>query len=444
MADRSLEIEIEIAQLKQTIAGLQEAASATVKGTEANVAHGKSVLELVEHTRGFHKVLHGITEESPLAGLALHAAFSGPGAAVAALIIAVHALRKAQEEAKKAAEEHAVEVTKAYFEAEGSISKAVDTIHDARVAHEEWVKSLTDGSHKIRDELDLDIAKLHAVVEAQKEVAKAQGREVKEIPGAVQGEELRLTQAAISRVKSQLGPAALAEASASAAAESGMATAGPIQDSIQKQIQKAQQEAAESAKKTAGDGPTLMQRLFGSVFSKLPMMGGFLPGGFGVGGTAPVGGESSEEVKRLQDEAAKQKAAQDELNKAAAEHKKTVTELTTQLNELTKAEARLKLTASIAAMGGAMAGETQDPLMGLVARGSRAMDVQPLIASGRAGPSPLYMKTMKELMDTTKALHDDQIIPLLMQAHGDIAKLAELYQRLKSEQAARMKGLLAP
>ena len=90
----------------QAAAGaLDEATGATKKGTAANEKAGKSFVELAEHSKGFHKLLHAIMELSPAAGLGLIAAFNGPQAAILGLIMLVRALKSGEEEAAKAAVE---------------------------------------------------------------------------------------------------------------------------------------------------------------------------------------------------------------------------------------------------------------------------------------------------------------------------------------------------
>jgi hypothetical protein len=444
MADRSLEIEIEIAQLKQTVAGLQEAASATVKGTEANVAHGKSVLQMVEHTRGFHKVLHSITEESPLAGLALHAAFSGPGAAVAGLIVAVHALRKAQEEAKKAAEEHAEAATKAFFETNDAVSKAIDAVHQMEVAHKDWAKGVTESGPTIRQDLDQTIAKLHVLEDAQKGVAKAQGRSEAPVARAAEASELAITQAAAERLKRELAQADKEQALATGAAIAGKASAGPIQESIQKQIQKAQEEGIAFDKKHAGEGgPSLMQRLFSSLFGNVPMLRMLSTGG---GGSVGPGGEHADEVKRLQNEAAKAAATQAELEKTAAKAQEKFKSLNDQLVEVSKTLDMLKFKAGVGGVGRAMAGEETDPITRTISRGAQALSIQPLIASGRAGPSQLYNESVTALNNLLTLVYgqNNSMLATIKSHSAKFDALAADIERVKADAARKFRSTMTP
>ena len=111
-----------------TTGALNEVAGATNRGTVANEKSAKSFVELAEHSRGFHRLLHSITELSPEAGLALIAAFSGPQAAVMGLIMLVHALKHGEEEAAKAAVEFAKEAGRGWGDIEGVINGVVDAM----------------------------------------------------------------------------------------------------------------------------------------------------------------------------------------------------------------------------------------------------------------------------------------------------------------------------
>jgi hypothetical protein len=158
---------------RESADALDSVSSATKKGTEANASAGKSFIELAEHSRGFHKLLHAITEISPAAGLGLIAAFSGPQAAIMGLIMLVRALKSGEEEAAKAAVEFALEAGKAWGDIEGIIDRVVDGVRKSDQAHADWAKHLGEDSKKITTALDAQIGKLKAEAAAVKEVISA-------------------------------------------------------------------------------------------------------------------------------------------------------------------------------------------------------------------------------------------------------------------------------
>ncbi len=78
----------------------------TSRGTEANKEHAHSWIHLESNARQYHRILHQITETSPLLGLALRAALTPIGALLAGVVIGLKLLTKASEESQKAAEAH--------------------------------------------------------------------------------------------------------------------------------------------------------------------------------------------------------------------------------------------------------------------------------------------------------------------------------------------------
>ena len=158
----------------QAAAGaLDEATGATKKGTAANEKAGKSFVELAEHSKGFHKLLHAIMELSPAAGLGLIAAFNGPQAAILGLIMLVRALKSGEEEAAKAAVEFSKEAGKGWGDIKGIINGVVDAVMKSDQAHSDWAKHLGEDSKKITTALDAQIGKLQAEAAAVKEVINA-------------------------------------------------------------------------------------------------------------------------------------------------------------------------------------------------------------------------------------------------------------------------------
>jgi hypothetical protein len=158
----------------QAVTGaLNESTAATGKGTAANKESGKSFIELAEHSKGFHKLLHAIMELSPAAGLGLIAAFSGPQAAIMGLIMLVRALKQGEEEAAKAAVEFAKEAGKGWGDIQGIINGVVDAVMKSDQAHADWAKHLGEDSKVISTQLDARIGKLKAEAAAVKEVISA-------------------------------------------------------------------------------------------------------------------------------------------------------------------------------------------------------------------------------------------------------------------------------
>ena len=154
-------------------AGLDECTGAQNRGTAANERAGKSFVELAEHSRGFHRLLHALTELSPAAGLGLIAAFSGPQAAVMGLILLVRALKSGEEEAAKAAVEFAKEAGKGWGDVEAVINGVLDAVMKSDQAHGDWAKHLGEDNKAITTALDGQIGKLKAEAAAVKEVIEA-------------------------------------------------------------------------------------------------------------------------------------------------------------------------------------------------------------------------------------------------------------------------------
>jgi len=145
-----------------TTSAVNEATGAVNRGTAANRESGKSFVELAEHSRGFHRLLHSITELSPEAGLALIAAFSGPQAVVMGLILLMHALKEGEKEAAKEAIEFAKEAGKGWGDMEGIINGVVDAVMKSDQAHADWAAHLGEDNKAITTSLDAQIGKLKA------------------------------------------------------------------------------------------------------------------------------------------------------------------------------------------------------------------------------------------------------------------------------------------
>jgi hypothetical protein len=461
MADQSLEILIkiqsELAQLQQTVQGLNEAKQATQRGTEANKEHGKSFVQLAEHSRGFHRLLHSITEESPVMGLALHAAFSGPGAAIAGLILLLHQMKSADKESEKAANEAAESASEGFIDIGKAIEKSVDHIHDAKIAHDEWVKSLTAQTKEVETALNKEIEKLHAVADAVKEINKAQGKSNAEVSFVESHAEISLIQGAIDKLNKQLSEASRDESNSSAAAMVGR----------NERVAKLELEVEAAKKETEKDKKSLTEAeeklREGDVF-KFSDVGKRISASLGFAdqinkpeddprykrveqlendrsGASYRLGLSTRDEKKYSDELAREKAAQDVLEKRNKEDQKRVSDLVDQLKTLNQKLESLSTKTSIREMGVAMSGGGGDAISAVVARGSASLSGHLTGLEGVAANKELA-RMLSALNENNKAMVDT-----IRAGFNDVEGLAKIVVQLKSEQAklrAQIKSTNAP
>jgi len=191
MADKNYTIRISTtADNSGTNAAGKAAEDAGKKITQANEESGHSFLHAESSARAFHQLLHGLTEESPLLGLALRAALSPQSAAIMAVAVGLRMMTQAEDEAKQKAQETAESLGKGFGSMEGPMEAAISAAHEATAAYDQWAAHLGQDFNGTQKALNAEIAALkadttatHELIEAQQkaalarlDLAKAQGQ----------------------------------------------------------------------------------------------------------------------------------------------------------------------------------------------------------------------------------------------------------------------------
>jgi hypothetical protein len=151
---------------------LKDVTKETEKSGDANKEHAKSFLHAESSARGFHQLLHKITEESPLLGSALRMAISPVGGAFMAAAYALNAYKKASEEAAKAAIATAEKNAEPLADMKGAAEAAADAIYTLIEAYKEWAKH----GHEVSDQLhaqNVALASNIALINADAAAVKA-------------------------------------------------------------------------------------------------------------------------------------------------------------------------------------------------------------------------------------------------------------------------------
>jgi hypothetical protein len=154
---------------RESEAALGNITKETKKSSEANIEHSKSFVHAESSGRSFHRLIHQITEDSPALGAALQLALNPVSGSIIAATLLFRELNRQIEESNKRADEMAAAFARPMGDMKKAISEAIDEIHAADVAYDDWAKHLNERTGEIQTQLDLDIAKLKAEAEAVKQ-----------------------------------------------------------------------------------------------------------------------------------------------------------------------------------------------------------------------------------------------------------------------------------
>lgn len=198
------EYRIRISTITETT-GLQDAESGLKKvGGAAEEAH-HGFVHAESSGKAFHKLLHGLTEESPLLGAALRVALNPVSGALMAAAWGFREIIRLEEESKKAAEESAEAMGHSVGNMKESIREASEEIARANREFENWQKSFQSVTEATKTALDEELEKLHEqhavnqeLLAQQKELALAKVRE-KAATGGISQEEATIKEAEIER-----------------------------------------------------------------------------------------------------------------------------------------------------------------------------------------------------------------------------------------------------
>ena len=178
MADESLDILVKTtgdpAGAAAVGAALDDVNKKTGQGTEKNEEHARSWAHAESSGRAFHQLLHGITQGSEEAGLALRAMLGPVGAAIGGAALILRHFNAEIEESKKHAAELAAAFAKPFGDMRASIIAARQEVAMLQIDYDHWAKSVIEHSGEISKATTLAITDLHTQTEATKELAKAQ------------------------------------------------------------------------------------------------------------------------------------------------------------------------------------------------------------------------------------------------------------------------------
>jgi hypothetical protein len=163
----------------------------------------KSAQGMGEAHRELHRLMHQVTEESPILGLAMRAAFSPVGAAIMAASLAIRFAAQAEAESLARARGAAEEAARGFGGMAGPMRAATDAAAESQVAFDEWSAHLGKDCEHVTGELENVIAQMRAAVGAQKELIGAQkgaalaGLELEKATGKVTPEQYEARKTAI-------------------------------------------------------------------------------------------------------------------------------------------------------------------------------------------------------------------------------------------------------
>jgi hypothetical protein len=159
---------------QQVLGTIKETTEATKKGHQANEENEKGVLSLGHAHRELHQLMHRVTEQSPLMGLAMRAAMSPQGAAIMAVVAAFHELNKAEEESGAKAKEASEANASSYGTMEEPIRNAIKAAQDAQAEFAKWTQQQKEDLTEINRQLDLETTKIKGQIEIIKQVIAAE------------------------------------------------------------------------------------------------------------------------------------------------------------------------------------------------------------------------------------------------------------------------------
>lgn len=177
MPDQTLEllikIQSEVAELKATIAGMDELKDKTKGSVSVNEEATRAVGKHAEGHRELHKLLHAVAHQSPITGLALRAAFSPIGALIMTGVVALQFFHHWQEENKKQAEE----LFKALNEVWEASKKGAEEAAKVADDYAKKLKDVAESHDKLAEKYEREKTLLAATVKAHKELLDAMEKE---------------------------------------------------------------------------------------------------------------------------------------------------------------------------------------------------------------------------------------------------------------------------
>ena len=185
MADREYRIKIitvaDNAGASAAASGLRDVTNAAgdsgkaqEKAGEAAEGHHKSLLHAESGAKQLHQTLHLLTEQAPLLGLAMEAAITPVGAALAAAAVAFHTISKNLEELNKQLDEMADSAAKPLTNIHESVKRATASIKEMNQEYSEFIRNSKEAAGLSKEGLDSDSQALEAQSEQLRENLKLQ------------------------------------------------------------------------------------------------------------------------------------------------------------------------------------------------------------------------------------------------------------------------------
>ena len=167
-----IRIESDSAAAGEAAGALDRVGTSTRKVGEETKEHGKQYLHAEGAGRSFHRVLHSISEESPIMGMALRMALSPVPGLMMAAAWGMHSLIKAEKDAAQAAHDAAEEMSHGMGNVRDAAQQAAEDIATHNRDFEDWLVNLHKGTEDVKNALDEEITKLKLIAATNEEVLK--------------------------------------------------------------------------------------------------------------------------------------------------------------------------------------------------------------------------------------------------------------------------------
>jgi len=152
---------------------VDETTAATRRSVPAQEEAGKAAEKHGSAHRELHRLMHQVTEESPILGLAMRAVFSPLGAIIMGVVMAIQYYKTAIEDAKKKAEEMGKKASESFGDMKESMHDAHDETEKQQLAFDEWTRSFDKSTKAVNEALDLEMVKVKAIAEQYERILAA-------------------------------------------------------------------------------------------------------------------------------------------------------------------------------------------------------------------------------------------------------------------------------
>lgn len=149
---------------------LDDLGKKTKGAADANEEHSKSFLHAESSGRAFHRLLHGITEESPLAGLALRAMMDPMSAGIMA---GVYAVQRLKEDIKQLEASLAVGEWESYAKITETIAAGLEKAALEAAAFHRELLATAKATESPSEAMTRMMSVVNAEIEAEEKLAKA-------------------------------------------------------------------------------------------------------------------------------------------------------------------------------------------------------------------------------------------------------------------------------